>query len=202
MSVLPFRRRPDPDLTPVREPDHADDGALMARVAGGDTGAFELLVRRHWAPVSAYAGRILNDRDAGKDIAQRTFVRIWQRRTEWREGSVRGYLLLVSRNLCVDDVRRATVRTRLADRVRGTIAGTIPTPADRFEASEIEAAIDRAVQELPPRRREAFILVHLRGLSYQEAADVMGVARATLSNQVVAALQQLRSRLKGVLGNR
>jgi RNA polymerase sigma-70 factor (ECF subfamily) len=171
----------------------------MTLVARGDIAAFDDLVRRHWGPLCAYAGRILNDRDAGEDVAQTTFVRLWQRRSDWRGGSVRNYLLLLARNLCFDDIRYANVRARLSHRTREAFASPVTTPGDRLDAREVQAAIDRAVQELPPRRREAFILVHIQGLSYQEAAHVMGVARATVSNQIVAALEQLRSRLRGLL---
>src|SRR5262245_48150891 len=185
MSILPFRPRGDRAST-ERAPESPDEQRLMSQVALGDVSAFDELVQRYWGPVSAYAARILDDRDAGKDVAQMTFVRVWERRTEWRDGSVKGYLLLLARNLCFDDLRRSQVRARLADQVRETLPTRSPTPGDHLASAEIQAAIDRAVQELSPRRREAFILVHLRGLSYQEAADVMGVARPTVSNQIVA----------------
>jgi len=198
VGILPFRRS-ERQSAETRAPDSADDQRLMALVGQGDVDAFDELVRRHWGAVSGYAGRILRDRDAGKDVAQTTFVRVWQRRAEWREGSVPGYLLLLARNICFDDLRRTAIRTRLADRVRETIGSGGLDPGDRLVAVDARAAIDRAIQELPPRRREAFVLVHLRGLSYREAAHVMGVARATVSNQIVAALEQLRARLEGLL---
>ena len=199
MSILPFRRPDDLDPDQTRRPDPADDERVMALVARRDLAAFDELVRRYWGPVTGYAGRILNDRDAGKDVAQVTFVRVWQRRAEWRDGSVRGYLFLLARNLCYDHVRQSATRARLADRVHDLFVRPVATPDDQLDAGELRRAIDRAVQALSPRRREAFILVHLRGLSYQEAADVMGVARATLSNQVGAALEQLRSQLRALL---
>ena len=124
---------------------------------------------------------------------------MWQRRTDWREGSVRCYLLLLARNICFDHTRRSAVRVRLAHHVRDVLPAGVLTPADELDTREIETAIAQAVQELSPRRREAFVLVHLHGLSYQEAAEVMGVSRATLSNQVGSAVGQLRARLKGLL---
>jgi RNA polymerase sigma-70 factor (ECF subfamily) len=142
---------------------------------------------------------MLGDRDAGKDVAQSAFIRLWQRRAEWRPGSVRAYLIRLARNLCLDDARKNDVRTRLSHAVRDALSPVWPTPADSLDEEELRLAVDQAIQALPPRRREVFILAYLQGLSYHDIAEVLGVSPSTVSNQLVAAVKELRERCRSLV---
>jgi RNA polymerase sigma-70 factor (ECF subfamily) len=171
----------------------------MVQVAASDVAALDELVRRFWGPLTAYASRMLGDRDAGKDVAQTAIIRLWQRRVEWRAGSVRAYLIRLTRNLCLDDARRNDVRTRLSHAVRDALSPASPTPADTLDEEELRLAVDQAIQALPPRRREVFILAYLQGLSYNEIAETLGISPSTVSNQLVAAVKELRERCRSMV---
>jgi RNA polymerase sigma factor (sigma-70 family) len=66
------------------------------------------------------------------------------------------------------------------------------TPLEDVEALELRAAIQRAVWKLSARRREAFVLFHLQGLSYREISGIMGVRPQTVANYLQAAVGELR----------
>jgi RNA polymerase sigma-70 factor (ECF subfamily) len=63
---------------------------------------------------------------------------------------------------------------------------------------QLRAALERAIAELAPRRREVFLLRVVHDLSYKEIADVMGTSTQTVANQLSTALRELRSRLAGL----
>ncbi len=173
-----------------------DVDRLFAGVAAGDARALNALLEIFWTPLINYASRLLNDFDAADDVVLDVFVRIWVRRHEWNGSSVRGLLFSLTRNAALDELRRRGSRARLA---RANVRGGLPaprTPAELLERDETSAAVDRAVQELPCKRREVFDLVYLRGLSYQDAAQIMGISVKTVGNQMTAALRQLRTTLQ------
>src|SRR2546427_11523414 len=94
------------------------DAQLMQRLAHGDVAALKRLIDVYWVPLLGYATRVLQQPDAAEDVAQETFVRIWERRNEWRpEGSPRAYLYHIARNLALNERRRVRVRAKWAARI-------------------------------------------------------------------------------------
>jgi RNA polymerase sigma-70 factor, ECF subfamily len=188
-SASPARGR-----DPVASPDQAPiDLDLMRQVRSGDTSAFEAVVERYWASTALYAQHMVGDADRASDIAQEAFARLWQRRTEWEPtGSVRVWLLRTARNLIASEARRQSVRLRWAAVARWENPARPSTPLQDMERAELRAAIQRAVEALPARRREVFTLFHIQGLSYREIAEIMDIRPQTVANYLQAAIADLR----------
>ena len=171
---------------------NASDRLLMAQVRDGDPEALDRLIQRYWGSLLQFAYGFTSSQDEAEDIVQETFVRIWRSRSTWRStGTVRSYLFTISRNLCLHREERRQVRDGWRDREQ-LRPRRAPSPLAHLEANEVLAALNQALEELPPRRREVFRLVCLQGLSYREAAQVMEVAVPTVANQMSAALASLR----------
>lgn len=169
-----------------------DELSIAARFSAGDGGAFEHVLAAYWRPILAFSTRLLHDGEAADDVAQETFLRVWINRGEIQPAQLRAYIFRVARNLIVDETRKRGVRARALG-----VPLTIPRPDQVVERGEQQRAIRHAVDALPPRRREAFVLVYLHELSYKEAADVLGVSAATVKNHVATALADLRHALVG-----
>jgi RNA polymerase sigma-70 factor (ECF subfamily) len=175
-----------PDLT-----GGATDLELLERTRTGDQAALGTILERYWAPVARYAASLLDDADAAEDAAQECFVRLWEHRESWTlEGSLRGLLFQIARNLAFDERRRTQARARAAH-----VAPEAPpprTPADQAEAAELRALLATAVRALPERRREVFLLVRHQGLSHREVAQLLGLSPQTVANHLSLALTDLR----------
>jgi RNA polymerase sigma-70 factor (ECF subfamily) len=166
-----------------------DELSLAMRLADGDCRAFEHLLAVYWRPILAFSTRLLHDSEAADDVAQETFLRVWINRAEIQPGQLRAYIFRVARNLIVDETRKRGVRAQ-------AIGIPVPVRPDQLaERAEQHDAIRHALDALPPRRREAFILAYLHELSYKEAAEVLGVSAATVKNHVASALVDLRRSL-------
>jgi len=171
---------------------------LIARLRAGEMAALDLVLARYWSPLVAYLASVLHSRDAAEDIAQETFCRLWDRRTQLRvDGSLRGFLYQVAHNLAVSEQRRLRTRARSADLIRAQT----PVIDDALEPPDdsLDAALDRAIHELPERRRQVLILRSVHGLSYKEIARALGIAPQTVGNQFSAALATLRRALSPFL---
>jgi RNA polymerase sigma-70 factor, ECF subfamily len=173
-----------------------DEHAVMERVRDGDVTAFEFLVQHFWRELILYALSLTQDSDRAEDISQHAFARLWSSRRDWtRRGSVRVWLFRTARNEFVSRHRKRKVREAWASRPEARRPQPDPTPLVEAQRSELRTAIRRAVADLSPRRREAFTLVHIQGLSYREAAEVMAVRQQTVANYLQAAVADLRSAL-------
>ena len=175
------------------EPSDIEVMRLMARVQRGDVHAFEEIVQRFWNRTFVFARYLTKDADEAFDVTQESFARLWERHADWRpSGSVRTWLLRTAQNCVISEYRRQKVRERW---VQGRMAEEVQRPLSPLEETESRATMDeihRAVTALSPRRREAFVLFHLQGLSYREAAEVMSVRPQTIANYLQAALDDLR----------
>jgi len=195
-DTSPSHRVPD---VPARE---AHERALMDRIYQGDADALEELLKMEWGRLVGYVTSIVDSRDTAEDIAQETFLRLWERRSDWRPlGSPAALIFKIARNLAFNQQRWREIRTR----AQGTLLHLErtnrrkPTPLDTLEASEMQVALKRAIAALPPRRREVFLLGYLQDFSYREIAQLIGISTNTVANQMTLALKQLRGQLTSLL---
>lgn len=194
--------RPQP--SPVREisdrlPPSAesldDDARCMELLRSDDAHALQALMQRHWAGLVRYARSMRLSSDDASDVAQEVFVRVWEHRARWTVGgSPQGYLYRIARTLVLQGFRRQGVRELAREEVRRRVRRVL-TPLDSATENELRSAIEAAVRALPERRREAFVLVRLEGLSLVAAAEALGVAKQTVANHCHLAVQDLQRAL-------
>lgn len=175
------------------------DERLMEDLAQGDQDALERLLERHWSDLVGYGFQLLGVKDEAEDVAQEVFVRVWEQRQSWTPlGSVRGYLYRVARNLILARVRRDKMKERVEPRIR-LQSSRVATPLEDMARVELREAFEEALRPLPERRKEAFMLVRMQGLSLGEAAEAMKVTRRTVANHLYLASTDLERHLEKFL---
>ena len=184
----------------ISPPDPASDESLMGLLRQDDALALHELMRRYWRPIIARAIRILNDSDAAADIAQQTFIRLWQRRLEWKpSGAVSAYIFRIARNGALNECRARTTRTRVADQRAAESSASPTTPLQSLEARELQDALAVALDHLPARRKEVYLLARTRHLSHTQISAMMGISPQTVANQMTAAVADLRRDLSPMI---
>jgi len=157
------------------------DPRTVQQARAGDLRAFEELVRLYQAEVFRFAWHLTRDRTLAEDVTQDTFLRAFRFIHGYRGGQRFGsWLFAIARNCSMDALRK-----------RGTVVehdarGTRVTP-DASTRAELDAALAAVSAE----HRDAFLLVEVFGLSYQEAADVLGVAVGTVKSRMFRARRAL-----------
>ena len=167
------------------------DAALAASAAGGDTRAFEMLMRRHYAAVWRVAFLSAREEMAAEELAQDTFLRAYGALSGWRgDASLRTWLATICRRLCIDRARLKRPETVTEPDLESAAGSTSETEAlaDRVD---LRAALDR----LPADDREAFLLVHHYGYSSFETATLLGVPASTVRSRAGRARQRLADAL-------
>jgi RNA polymerase sigma-70 factor, ECF subfamily len=180
---------------------HPTDRALWAQAAAGSTPAFGQLFDRHARAVYNHCFRLVGSWLAAEDLTQATFLLAWRKRSRVTlvNDSALPWLLAVATNVARSERRAVARRLRLAGRV--PTESPAPDHADdvagRVDDERRMAEVLAAVRELPRNEREALALCVWSGVSYAEAAAVLGIAEAS----VRARVSKARSRLKGLLGS-
>jgi RNA polymerase sigma-70 factor (ECF subfamily) len=173
----------------------APDAEVVARVLGGDVEAFGLLIRRYEAGLVRFATRMLGNRDAAADAVAESFVRAYRHLASCREPArLRTWLYRIVANRCKSHLARRPVADVSLDE-----APPVADPRDTqvaLERAEQLALVERALGTLAPEKREAFVLKHVEGLSYQEMAAVTGERIPTLKMRVHRAREALLQALE------
>lgn len=179
------------------------DRRLIGAIRRGDASALDALIDRYWEPLVTYAARLLGDWESAQDLAQETFVRIWERREAWSaEGSVQALLYQIIRNLALDELKSVARRSQYIERYAGKSTRLPTTPVEEIERTQLESAFVDALAALPERRREVYVLARVEGFSYSHIAQVLGISPQTVANHLSAALASLRKQLQHFLDPR
>ena len=174
-------------LAAVEAPGDAD---LAERIRAGDQAAFRRFFDRYHRMLFHFLVR-RGVRDAvAEDLVQQAFVRIWEHRSEIDPArSLRAYLFRMAYTRALNHFRDTAKFDEAAD----TSLHASAKEADQEAAYRLaREALQRAVDELPERRRAVFELCFMEELTYREAAEVLGVSVKTIENQMGHALKAVR----------
>ncbi len=187
----------------------ATDEMLMVRYQRGEAPAFAELVHRHSRLVYTFVLRQLRDRNLSEDVTQQVFMRLVQRAGEFKHAArFSTWLYSITRNLCVDHLRRLSHRQHTSldaagpgrDNDTPLVEGlSDPHPRASVErsaqASQMKASILVAVEGLPDEQREVFLLRQIANLSFREIAEVTETPENTVKSRMRYALDRLREKL-------
>jgi RNA polymerase sigma-70 factor (ECF subfamily) len=157
------------------------DPRTVQQARAGDLHAFEELVRLYQAEVFRFAWHLTRDRTLAEDVTQDTFLRAFRFIHGYRGAQRFGsWLFAIARNCSMDALRK-----------RGTVAEQDGREARATPDASTRAELDAALAAVSAEHRDAFLLVEVFGLSYQEAADVLGVAVGTVKSRMFRARRAL-----------
>ncbi len=118
------------------------------------------------------------------DLTQETYVRVLRAMHTFRgEAPVQAWILSIARRVCADAVRKLQRQRRLVDRISQSLISS--------ETLASDGSLDDLVSRLDPDRREVFVLTQQLGLSYEEAAEVLGCPIGTVRSRLARARADL-----------
>jgi len=172
------------------------DAQVVRDVLAGDRDSYRLLVRRYGDVLHGHALRMAGSPDEAAELVQRALVQGFKKLHTCREPERAGaWLFRILANLCKDHVRSP----RRRDVPLAVVASALPSdadPASDAADAEIRARVWSALDALTPEQREAFVLKHVEGRSYEEIAAVMDLSVASLKMRVHRAREALRGLLE------
>jgi RNA polymerase sigma factor (sigma-70 family) len=177
--------------------DRLDDGALLAAMAGGDGTAASVFVRRHQRAVYGLAVTMCRDSRLAEDISQQTFERVWKHAGSYdaRRGSVRVWILTITRRLCIDVFRS----NRPLPIDPSELLGLLPAVSGAVDDRAIEHVEVRrlrsALQALPEAQLRVLLHASIGGCTASEIAELEQIPIGTAKTRLRTALLRLRSEL-------
>lgn len=177
-------------------PAERTDRQVVRDVLAGDREAYRLLVRRYGDVLYGHALRMSGSADDAADLVQQALVKGYQKLASCRDQDrVGAWLFRILANLAKDHVRSPRRADIPLDRLPD-----VPTrrddPLEGAQWAEARAELQTAMGRLTPEQREAFVLKHVEGRSYEEIAAVMDLSVAALKMRVHRAREALKEMLE------
>ena len=186
---------------PIEHGGSNDEAKLIARSLKQDPDAFGQLVERYATVIVNLAYRMVGDRTEAEDLAQETFVAAFKSLPTFRaESKFSTWLYRIAANKCKDWLRakrpgQGGQDVDIDEVFDEGVVAEERTPERLLSQQQVAAQLDRAIQRLPPLYREAFVLKHVEGLSYEEMQEIVGVNADTLKMRVYKGRLQLSREL-------
>jgi RNA polymerase sigma-70 factor (ECF subfamily) len=174
-----------------------DEEAMCRVKTHDDHGEFDRLVARWEQPIRRLCVRMTGDVHRGEDLKQETFVRLFEKRSDYQpSGKFSTFLWRIALNLCYDELRRQNRRREIlssGDEATDIIdmAADAPTPDARAATSEEGELVRKALLELPEIYRAVIILRHYEDMKLARIAEVLEIPEGTVNSRMAEALARL-----------
>jgi RNA polymerase sigma-70 factor, ECF subfamily len=190
-SVARSKDTPIERATSPREADLA-----MERYAGGDDAAFAEVYDSLAPRILSYLLRRTNDWGDAEDLLQQTMLHIHRSRGAFIAGAeVTPWAFAIARHLLTDRMRRHERERRVDFHKLETRASEVPGADEVLQARELALRVEHAMDELPPSQRRILTLVKEDGLSFAEAAELLGTTVGAAKARTSRAYQAIRAEL-------
>lgn len=133
------------------------------------------------------------------DLRQEVFARIYEAASRNKPLQIKAFLFRVARNLIIDRLRQQSVVSieGVADFKELDVSTNEPSPEEHVSARQELRILEAAIQELPPRCRQIFLLRKVQGLSQKDVARQMKISEITVEHQVARGIELLTEAMQG-----
>ncbi|HNT34205.1 MAG TPA: sigma-70 family RNA polymerase sigma factor [bacterium] len=184
-----------------------EDEILISRFLGGDTSAFDALVRKYRDRVIHIAYRVVQDQDEAVDVSQEVFVKVFRSLNRFSgKSSFYTWLYRIATNLAIDHRRRSKRILEFRDELKTDddesetqLVAKVFDPRDKAIDEQLEKHIHEEINELPEHHRMVVLLRDVEDYSYAEIAEILGCSIGTVMSRLHYAREKLQKKLQKYL---
>jgi RNA polymerase sigma-70 factor (ECF subfamily) len=184
--------------------DSISDQDVLFRLVDEDVDAFDILVNRYKNRLINFVYRFVKDYDVSEDIVQETFLRVFRHRHNYKAiANFSTWIFTIAGNLAKSELRRRkrwrflSVDAVNDEEKRFDLPDNGIQPDRAASVSIMEESIQKAIDSLQIKYKEALILRDIEGMSYKQIADITGVPVGTVKSRVNRARKKLQKKLSG-----
>lgn len=155
---------------------------------------FSALFKAHFEDLRRYLLYRSGNEDVATDIAQETFMRVWEKQLLIDPKKVKGLLFKIGGDLFISQYRKQQVAFNFFQAFQPD--NKSQTPEDEINYQELKNAYDTALKTMPEKQRTVFLMSRVDELKYKEIADQLGLSTKAIEKRMTQALEHLKTHLK------
>ena len=166
------------------------DRELIRKLHTGDSSALDRIVEKYYDDIYKFCLYMTMDETDSYDIVQEVFLRFIKYADSYIHGNLKGYLLIIARNLCRDYFRK-----REKEKTVNLTADTV-SEKDGIEGAEQKLLLDMILQKLPIEQRETVVLRFREELRFQDIARILDCSVSTVKSRCRLGIRRMRKELE------
>ena len=155
---------------------------------------FNSCFNKFFDPIRSFIYFRCGDQEVATDIAQDSFMKIWEKNLEYNENQIKGLLYKISKELWISQYRKLDSARKFE--LNLTYEDERITPEDLLEYDELRVKYEEVLSILPENQREVFLMSRMEDLTYKEIADRLDIGVKAIEKRMSLALRTLRKELK------
>jgi RNA polymerase sigma-70 factor (ECF subfamily) len=173
-----------------------EDLQLFQRIKQDDLEAYEIVFKRYYQELYRFAYTYLRDQVPSEEMAQEVFLYMWEKREQIEiKTTLKTYMYSAIKNKCLNYIKYEVPRKNELEDSHLALMVT-EQPDQGVDTDRLKKYLEAAIDELPTKCRQIFVLSRNAGLTYEEIAEEMEISIKTVENQMSIALKKLRESLK------
>jgi RNA polymerase sigma-70 factor (ECF subfamily) len=155
---------------------------------------FNICFNKFFDPIRSFIYFRCGDQEVATDIAQDSFMKIWEKNLEYNENQIKGLLYKISKELWISQYRKIDSARKFE--LNLTYEDERITPEDLLEYDELRVQYEEVLSILPENQREVFLMSRMEDLTYKEIAERLDIGVKAIEKRMSLALRTLRKELK------
>jgi len=154
---------------------------------------FKEIFDLYFSSIKSFIYYKVGDTAIAEDLAQDTFVKLWETRSSIKISTVKSYLYTIGGNLSINYLKRNQLKFKFKNQLE--INNNLKNPEYLLEMKEYEEKLNRVLSEIPEGSREVFLMNRIDGLKYKEIAENLGLSVKAIEKRISKALEIIREKL-------
>lgn len=161
-------------------------------ISQGNTASFDVLFLLYYPRLLTFIASLVKNQDDAKDISQDIFLKLWNNREKMpKVNSLKSYLFQMAKNGVYDYFRHHALYENHGE-IQNYEGVGLDSVTEAVEASELELLIDIVIGNMPPQRKDIFIMSRKEGLSNDDISKKLNISKRTVESHISSALNDIR----------
>lgn len=173
----------------------------------GDEKSFEQIFHRYFELLFNYAKSYVIDKEIARELVQETFLKLWEIKTQLKTNTnIQALLFTITHNNSLNYIKRLLAKKKYIEynkkihyEVQLNYFALNDTTSEKIIFDELNEKIEIAINNLPPKCKEAFELSRFKELKYKEIAESMNISVKTVENHISEALKRIQQQIQEYL---
>lgn len=173
------------------------DSVLAEKIKFGQLKSFDQLYEKYSQNLYRFAMSLLKTHEDAEGVVQEVFFRVWNKRKDLSGSkSIQSFLFTITYNVIIDQLRKRVKDQKYKQFLINQAQRNLSSTEDDLEFQDLKNEVEKAIDELPEKRKQIYRMSREEGMSYKEIADLKQIKIKTVENHINLALRHIRKRLE------
>ncbi|MBQ8299990.1 MAG: sigma-70 family RNA polymerase sigma factor [Clostridia bacterium] len=180
------------------------DEELVKKVKNGDVDAFEQIITKYEKKIFGLIYNMLRNENEVEDVAQEVFIKVYKNLDKFHgDSSLYTWIYKIATNLCLDQIKKRKEVIYIDEKLQlddGEVDFQLPSDEklqdEIYEQKELKQKLEKCIDKLPERQKTMIVLRDIKGLSYDEIAEILDLKLGTVKSQINRARLKLKELLE------